>query len=99
MYLSFLPPPPPPLPPLRSFLSRGDEKRFTPSPSNNYSGIRHFCHRIKRFEDDYQPMIDRWTRENRARTERLIGWNAVGTVFCTLVTLRGNGGAAEREGR
>lgn len=42
-------------------------------------------------------MIDRSTRENRAPTQRLIGWNAVGTVFCTLVTLRGNGGVAERE--
>lgn len=42
-------------------------------------------------------MIDRSTRENRAPTQRLIGWNAVGIVFCTLVTLRGNGGVAERE--
>lgn len=65
LYLFFLPSPPPPL---RSFVSRGDERRFTPFPSNNYSGIRHFCRRIKRFEDDYRPMIDRSTRENRART-------------------------------
>lgn len=75
---------------------RRDEKPPPPHRiANNYSGIRHFCRRIKRF--DYRPMIDRSTRENRAPTQRLIGWNAVGTVFCTLVTLRGNGGVAERE--